>query len=222
MAAATFDYQMSFDLLAPYYRWMESILAGRKLHGCRIAFLDQIPAPRNILLLGEGHGRVLVECCRRFAGSQITYVDASERMLIEAVRQLYLNQLSSSHVKFIQADILNWSPPANTYDLIITNYFFDCFQPEQLAQMIPRIAASSISPANWLIADFQIPKAGLKRMRARMILWLLYAFFRATTKLSAHKLTCPDLFLMKAGFHLNRRINTDWSLLQADWWRSGQ
>ena len=44
---------MSFDLLAPHYRWMEFILAGEKLQRCRTAFLDELPAARNILLVGE-------------------------------------------------------------------------------------------------------------------------------------------------------------------------
>src|SRR5947207_3033135 len=53
---------MSFDLLAPHYRWMEFLLAGEKLHRGRTAFLDLIPPPEKILLAGEGHGRCLVEC----------------------------------------------------------------------------------------------------------------------------------------------------------------
>src|SRR5712671_6722984 len=56
---------VNFDVLARHYRWMELVLAGEKLQRCRTAFLGEIPAARNILLLGEGHGRCLVECCRR-------------------------------------------------------------------------------------------------------------------------------------------------------------
>jgi hypothetical protein len=139
-------------------------------------------------------------------------------MLAEARRQLERSHLSSDQITFTRADLLLWSPPIQDYDLIITNYFLDCFRPEQLAGMIPRIAASAVPGANWLIADFQIPGAGLKRMRARIVLWLLYVFFRATTQLSAQTLTCPDVFLLKAGFDLNQRITLDWDMLHADWW----
>src|ERR1700744_2514379 len=209
---------MSFDLLAPYYRWMEGVCAGRKLHICRIAFLEQIPPPKNILLLGEGHGRALVECCRRFAKAQITYVDASKRMLIESQRQLELKELSSHNVKFIRADILNWAPPQKTFDLIVKNYFFYCFKPEQLKVIIPRIATGATCPANWLVADFRIPETGLKHWGAQLIVWFLYRFFRVTTKLSARKLTSPDSFLIAAGFSLHRRLRIDGDMLQADWW----
>ena len=215
---------MSFDNLAPYYRWMEFIFAGGKMHRCRTAFLDQIPQPKNILLLGEGHGRSLVECCRRFADAQITCVDASEQMLAQARRQLARHNLKASRVEFVHADILNWSPSGKTYDLIVTNFFLDCFTPEQLEQMIPRIAGSSARNANWLVADFQMPTGGWRRIRSRQIIWMLYVFFRLTTRLTARELTQPDSFLAKAGFTLHRRSESEWGLLHSDWWQkqSGQ
>jgi len=211
---------MSFDNLAPYYRWMEFIFAGGKMHRCRMAFLDQIPQPKNILLLGEGHGRGLVECCRRFADAQITCVDASEQMLVQARRQLARHNLKTSRVEFIHADILNWLPSGKTYDLIVTNFFLDCFTPEQLVRMIPQIASSSARNANWLVADFQIPSTGWRRVRSRLIIWTLYVFFRLTTRLAAHALTKPDSLLEKAGFTLHRRIKNEWGLLHSDWWQN--
>ena len=210
---------MSFDTLAPYYRWMESILAGGKMHRCRMAFLDQIPRPKNILLLGEGHGSGLVECCRRFAEAQIICVDASERMLAQARRQLARHRLNASRVAFTQADILNWLPSSKTYDLIVTNFFLDCFRPEQLEQLIPRIVDCSAPDATWLIADFQIPPSGWRRIRSRLIIWMLYVFFRMTTGLAARELTKPDSLLEKAGFTLHRRVESEWALLHSEWWQ---
>src|SRR5689334_11321316 len=75
---------MGFDLLAPHYRWMELVLAGQKLQRCRTAFLDEVATPKSILLVGEGHGCVLVECCGRFSLARIMYLDASEGMLNQA------------------------------------------------------------------------------------------------------------------------------------------
>jgi len=209
---------MSFDRIAPYYHWMESVFAGAKLHRCRTAFLDQIPTPNNILLLGEGHGRSLVEYRRRFGSAHITCVDASDRMLDQARRHLRWHRLKSNRVEFIHADILGWQPPQNHYDLIVTNFFLDCFRPDQLEVIIPKIAASATPFANWLTADFQIPAAGWRRIRARIILRLLYVFFGVTTRLPAAKLTKPDPLLLKAGFALRRRDQNEWGLLHSDWW----
>jgi ubiquinone/menaquinone biosynthesis C-methylase UbiE len=210
---------MSFDLLAPHYRWMEFILAGEKLQRCRTAFLDKIPAARNVLLLGEGHGRCLVECRRRWTHSRITCVDASQRMLAQARRRLTRHRMESGHVDFVQADVLNWTPAGKGYDLIVTNFFLDCFRAEQLGPIISQLAGAAAPNANWLLADFQTARAGLKRMRSRLILWTMYSFFRAVTRLPARKLTAPDLFLERAGFSLQRRTETEWGLLHSDWWR---
>ena len=210
---------MNFDILAPYYRGMERLLAGGKLHRCRIAFLDQIPPPQKILLLGEGHGRGLVEWSRQFPNARITCVDASAGMLAQARHELVRHDLSMVPVEFVHADILNWSPPSKTYDLVVTNFFLDCFRPEELAHIIPKIAGSLTPDANWLLADFKVPPTGPRRVRARFILWTMYAFFRSLTGLSAHQLTPPDLLLIRAGFTLHRRFESEWGLLHSDWWR---
>ena len=72
---------MSFDRLARIYGVLEAITAGGKMQKCRVAFLDDIPAPRKVLLAGEGHGRLLWECVRRYPESRIVVVDSSAGML---------------------------------------------------------------------------------------------------------------------------------------------
>ncbi|MFO1514448.1 MAG: class I SAM-dependent methyltransferase [Verrucomicrobiota bacterium] len=210
---------MSFDAIAPHYHWMECILAGEKLQRCRTHFLDEVPIPRKILLLGEGHGRCLTECRRRFPDTSLTCVDASAKMLQLARRRLETGGLGERQVEFVHADALEWKPAVNAYDLIITNFFLDCFRADQLERVIARLSAAASSDSNWLIADFQIPPGGLRRIRARLLLWTMYAFFRVVTRLPAKRLTAPDSFLQHAGFRLHRRTETEWSLLYSDWWK---
>ena len=50
---------MSFDRLAPHYRWMEAVLAGGKLQRCRTAFLNEVKDARHALIVGDGNGRFL-------------------------------------------------------------------------------------------------------------------------------------------------------------------
>ena len=210
---------MTFDVLAPHYGWMELALAGEKLQRCRTAFLDEVPSARNILLAGEGHGRCLVECCRRFNNARILCVDASGGMLARARGRLAAAGGAAARVEFICADILHWPAPARAFDLIATNFFLDCFRPEQLGQLIARLARAAAPGANWLVADFQISPAGLKRARSRLIVATMYVFFRAVTRLPARRLTAPDPWLQRAGFVLHRRREAEWGLLRSDWWR---
>lgn len=185
---------------------------------CRLAFLHQFYEPKNILILGEGPGRFLVECCRRFPDAQVTCLDSSEKMLTQAAAQLASQRLKSDHVRFIKTDILTWEPPVSAYDLIVTHFFLDCFRTDQLEVIIPKLALAAKPDANWLIADFQIAASGFKRLRSQFVLALLYLFFRVVTRLPASSLSSPDLFLQKAGFTLHRRIASDWDLLKSDWW----
>jgi ubiquinone/menaquinone biosynthesis C-methylase UbiE len=205
---------MSFDTLAPHYRWMERVLAGQKLQRCRTAFLDKIPAPKRALLVGEGNGRFLTAFITQFPNCEITCLDASAKMLAEAKR------FSAPHpIQFIDTDIHAWKAPAATFDLIVTNFFLDCFPADQLAIIIKSLATASAPEATWLLADFNQPAQGWKRWRAQWILASMYLFFRAATKLPVKQLIAPDPFLIANGFHLVDRVHHDWELLHADHWK---
>ena len=212
---------MSFDRLAPHYRWMECVLAGNKLQRCRTAFLSQVKNARNILILGEGNGRFLVECRYGLGDARITCVDASARMLQLARDRLSARRLSPSGISFVHADALTWDPPRETFDLVVTHFFLDCFQPDQLAQLLARVSAASCASATLLIADFQVPQTPFQRYRARIIHWSMYAFFRMFTRLPAQRLTDPDPFLELHGYVLRDRRVTDWGLLRSDLWQRG-
>jgi len=211
-----------FDLLAPYYDLMELVLAGGKLHRCRTAFLDQIADCRNILLVGEGHGRALVECCRRFPGARIVCLDASAGMLARARLRMEREAGPTSNVEFIQADVLDWPVRAQEFDLVVTNFFLDCFRREQLEVIIPRLAGGLLPGGNWLLSDFQVGKKRGQRLRSKLILWTMYCFFRAVTNLPARRLCAPEEFLIREGLHLRGQVESEWGLLRSDWWQAAE
>ncbi len=210
---------MSFDRLARHYRWMEAVLAGKKLQQCRVAHLKSINPPKRILLCGEGPGRCLIECRQAFPEAELWCVDASNGMLEVARERLQQSEFGLRGSKFLQEDLLQWEPPKNHFDVVITHFFLDCFRQEQLEQVIPRIAAGARRGANWLLADFQVPNAGIKKYRAEVILGLMYGFFCRMTKLPARRLTAPDPWLEANRFTLRARQVTEWGLLRSDWWQ---
>lgn len=210
---------MSFEVLAPIYRLMERVLAGGKLHHCRCAFLDRIPAPEKILILGEGPGRFVVECVRKFPQASITVVEESSGMIAQARANLAQRDLATDRITFVQADILQWEPPHSEFDLIATHFFLDCFRAEQLEVIVPTIGKAATANAQWLLADFQEAHSGWKRWRSRCILAIMYTFFRAVTRLPATSLTPPDLYLMREGLVLQERMEAEWGLLKSDWWK---
>jgi ubiquinone/menaquinone biosynthesis C-methylase UbiE len=209
---------MSFEFLAPHYRWMEFLLAGDKPHRCRTAFLSTNLDPKRILIVGEGNGRFLEECRRAFGAARIVCVDASQTMLHLARRRLAARGLSLEQVELIQADALAWVPPQNSFDLVVTHFFLDCFREDQLPGLVRRLGSSTRPGARWLLADFQIPQRGLARLRARLVHALMYAFFRVAARLPARRLCVPDRWLAAEGFSLKERRVSDWGLLHSDLW----
>ncbi len=211
---------MSFDTLAPHYRWMEWLLAGEKLQRCRVAFLQEVQHAHNVLLLGEGNGRFLSSFAQVNCSARITVVDASEGMLQQARRRVTkLAPKDSGRINFVHANAVTWSPPAAQFDLIVTNFFFDCFRADQLAVLVPRLASGAAPNAQWLVSDFRIPSRGFAHWRARWIVAVMYRFFRIVTKLPATSLTSIDPLLRSENFELRDRRLSEWGLLHTDLWQ---
>ncbi|MFO1487538.1 MAG: class I SAM-dependent methyltransferase [Verrucomicrobiota bacterium] len=209
---------MSFDHLAPHYGRLERWLAGAGMHRARIALLNELKDPGHILIVGEGPGRFLVECRRRFPTTQITCIDASPRMLQLARERLKRSGLGEDDVCFVRADLLNWQPPPGIADVVVTNFVLDCFDVHELPTVIRTLSRAAAPDARWLLADFQIPATGFWRWRALVMVRMLYVFFRWTTKLSADRLVSPDEYLRLAKFKRVLRRQTDGGLLRSELW----
>jgi ubiquinone/menaquinone biosynthesis C-methylase UbiE len=198
---------------------MEWLLAGRKLQRCRTAFLRSIPAPKNILLLGEGNGRFLEEFLPLHPGVDCTLVDCSAKMLDCARARMNRRGMDLTRVHFVHTDALDWTPPPGEFDLVVTCFFLDCFTADQLARLIPGIAAAASPGARWLVADFRQPESGWARWRAAVILRSMYLFFQRVTRLPAVQLSPVDAVLERCGFALRERRLHDWGLLHSDVWQ---
>lgn len=212
---------MSFDRLAPGYRAMEAVLAGGLLQRCRTAYLSEAGGRKRALLLGEGPGRFLVELLKVNPAIEVVCVEGSSRMILEAKRRLRRAGYSPDAVVFLHGDALDWRAGGRSFDLIASHFFLDCFRPEELERLIPRVAEGAARDARWLVADFCVPDAGWRRWRAKLIHAAMYAFFRRATGLSATRLTPPDGFLEAVGFRLGQRSRFNLGLLQSDVWVKG-
>lgn len=57
---------VSFDLVAPHYRWLETIAFGNALQRAQTCWIDTIARPKRTLIFGEGDGRFLCELVRAY------------------------------------------------------------------------------------------------------------------------------------------------------------
>lgn len=212
---------MSFDRLAPHYRWLEWLLAGRKLQRCRTAFLRGIAPPHHALVLGEGNGRFLEAFLAAHPRARVTCVDASAAMLDRAQTRLRARGVDLGGVEFVHANVFIWKPPVTAYDLVVTHFFFDCFRRDQIDRLLEILEPALTRDAQWLLADFRVPPTGLARWRARWIVRAMYIFFRCVTGLAASSLVPAEEFLLPRGYGLRERRLFEWGMLHSDWWTRG-
>jgi ubiquinone/menaquinone biosynthesis C-methylase UbiE len=212
---------MSFDRISGFYPAMERWLAGSCMQKARTACLKELREPKNVLLVGEGHGRLLVEIMRLFPSAKMTCLDGSSGMLKKAKETLRRAGISEFRCRFVHADALIWEPPAQdeAFDLITSCFIFDCFPQKELDRLVPHLAQSATPDAEWLIADFQIPHSGVARWRASVILRLLYTFFRLVTGIKASELPQHATLLGDAGFTPSSRRELEFGLLYSELWR---
>jgi hypothetical protein len=126
--------------------------------------------------------------------------------------------LRAEDIQFVQADILEWTPPAGEFDLVVSNFVLDCFTPDQLELLVGKLSQAAAPQAWWLLADFCEPAGGAAKWRARLILEGMYLFFGWSTGLPADQLTSPDALLARRGFVLRQRRLFEWGLLHSDLW----
>ena len=224
-AACSPPRRMNFDFIAGVYDFIEW-LGGSATHRARIAYMDRLAPDARVLTVGEGTGRWLVEWLRRAPGARVVCVEASAAMAQRGRQRLAKAGVDASGVEWVIADVRQWSPGGGEgrFDVIVTHFFLDCFTPEGVRDVVHRLAAMARPRAVWLLADFQIPAAaGWPRLRARLILPLLYRFFRTVAALEARRLPEPAPILASAGFLLTESRLFDAEFIRSDFHeRSGE
>ena len=178
---------MNADPLARIYRTLEYLAFGRSLERCRFSLLEPVAKAKRILIVGEGDGRFLAQVLARNAEAQVDVVDSSGRMLALARAKVAPPDLP--RVRFLHQNALDGLPIV-TYDAIVTNFFLDCLTPEEARQFIRSTVQLLDRHGCWLVGEFHLPPAGMRRWHAKVWLTVMYRFFAFTTGLRARQI--PD------------------------------
>jgi ubiquinone/menaquinone biosynthesis C-methylase UbiE len=202
------DGKTTFDRVARFYPLLEQAVFGSKLSQARRFFIPRIVDGRNILLLGEGNGRFLLEAMKVNRLASFTVVDSSAQMLASAARRI-ANLDYGLAVALIHADIFNWRSPVEYYDRIVTNFFLDVFLPPHLRQLVEIISSLSTEKTLWINVDFG-PEC--RSLRQKILMWAQYRFFRILTGIEAPRLIDPLPFIQEAGWEIleERSLESGW------------
>jgi SAM-dependent methyltransferase len=203
---------LNCDRIAPVYRWLEYLAFGRELERRRFRFLSEVAGAQRALVLGDGDGRFLARITEvsKACGAHkvsIDYVDVSARML-----QLARARGGGERVAYHRADALTMPLAPQSYDLIATHFFLDCFNEADMERIVDRVQEAARPGALWVISEFREPRW------AKPILGALYLFFRATTGLETNRLVDHRPLLQRHGFELLREETSRGGLLASELW----
>lgn len=206
---------MNADPIARGYRFLEYATFGNLLWRTRTHYIDQLKDKHRILIAGEGDGRFLAALLNLNSQAQIDLYDNSAKMIELAKTR---TKQHAHRLTFHQADLLKTEFPTNTYDAVVANFIFDCFNNDELTQLISKLKQSTAPDAIWLIGDFAIPASGLSRWTAMLLTKLLYAVFAITTELKTRNLPDYETLLWNAGLRRIDRYGRLAHLLTAQTW----
>lgn len=168
----------NFNAVAPFYDAVARLVFGNKLKKIQQHYLTELPKEGNVLILGGGTGEIL-EWLPESQNLSVTYVELSAGMLKRAEKR----QSNAAYTKFECKDFLAFDAEM-VYDVVIANFFLDCFAEENLEGVILKIAGLLKQNGQLYVSDFQLSAKPKHRLLSR----LMHAFFRLTTGLQSSKL----------------------------------
>lgn len=165
----------NFNSIAKYYDSLARMVFGDSIVNAQIHFLPLIKPSSNVLVIGGGTGWILEELKIDEKSIKVWYIELSDQMLFMAKKTTY----PSLNVDFIhgsEKDI----PPGVVFDVVITNFFLDLFPEDKLKAIVGTIQSGMKPGAFWLVSDFVNEKYW-----HRIFLWIMYRFFKLTTRIEA-------------------------------------
>ncbi len=165
-----------FDRIAPIYDLLARIVFDKSIEQSQKHFLGSIPPYSQVLILGGGTGALLTALLRAKPYCEIWYIDASHEMIERAKGR------KAGVVHFIQGTQVDI--PSLTFDVVITNFYLDLFPDVKLHDVVAAIMRVMRPGGKWLVTDF-IPS---RRIWHKMLLPLMYFFFRKVCKIESKRL----------------------------------
>ncbi len=209
----------NFDPIARAYRWMEYLSFGSTLERCRFYFLAVCVDARRGLVLGDGDGRFTARLLATNRAVQIDAVDASAVMLGLLKHRALAAEDGEGRLRTIHADLRDFIPDRDGYDLIVSHFFLDCLTDEDLERMVARIGPYLTPDATWIVSEFSVPQKGWRSMAAGALIRFLYLAFKTMTHLDVRQIPDYASVLASNGFVRQQQIQFLGGVLSAERWR---
>lgn len=169
---------------------------GGVIEKAKVANYNAISNGSNILFIGGGSGISLVKLLSLEKNLTIDYVDASQKMIVIAQRRVG----ESEGLNFYHTPIEKFDGAG--YDFIITEFIFDLFTKEEIGKLVRLINSKLKIGGFWIDTDFRKPIL----MEDRILLKLMYYFFKATSAINTSNLVETKPIMIKEGFKIKKNL----------------
>lgn len=167
-----------FDYVAPIYDSLARLVFRKSIVEAQTYFLNKITPSSRVLILGGGTGWLLEQLLREVPTCSVWYVEKSAKM-IDRSRKRKIN----NRVYFIHGTEEN-IPPDLTFDVIITNFYFDLFHNNTLQRVIQHLHRYTLPSTRWFVTDF----IDGGKWWQRLLLKVMYYLFRVVCNIEANQL----------------------------------
>jgi SAM-dependent methyltransferase len=213
--------RMNCDGIARYYEVLEHLSFGRSLERSRFAFLGEARTSRRAIVCGGGDGRFLARLLRVNSRVEVDFVELSPKMVELAEQRVAgMGRRFRERVRFRVGDIWEFEPRTDGYDLIVTNFFLDCFSEEELTAIVACLGSWGTRDARWIVSDFREPEGPVSRLWTWVVIRGLYVAFRVTTGLPVTRLPNYGAALAKEGYRLRCEERALAGLLHSSLWEA--
>lgn len=195
--------QKGFDQLSTVYDLMAGLVYGKSLKKAQTKFLGNIPKDAKVLMLGGGSGWLLVELIKKVSPKDVAYVEISPKMKALAQKKLKIAFGESPKTKIDWSTSDVWQlEPGQSFDVVICPCFLDLFPDEMQAALLEKIEKSCKPEAKMLLTDFRKASVWPMSWISRLLIWIMYRFFRICCGIPAKSLPNFDRHLSAAGWEL--------------------
>jgi tRNA (cmo5U34)-methyltransferase len=179
----------NFNAIAPIYDKLAGLVFGNALRRAQTVHLSLVPEQARVLLIGGGTGWLLTELLNQKPQTQITYLEASPKMLRLTEQKLQKLPHAAKEQVYLRLGDENSLRPDETFDVIITPFLLDLFPDARLTHLMDRLQTALRPGGLWIFSDFW-PTADPPLPWQKLLLDSMYRFFGVVSRVQATKL--PD------------------------------
>jgi ubiquinone/menaquinone biosynthesis C-methylase UbiE len=179
----------NYDKIANVYDLIRRIVFGNSIVNAQVCLLKYVSADSYILIVGGGTGWIIDEITAIHPkGLTIDYVESSAKMIALSEKRNY----AANKVNFIKQPIEDYAT-AEKYDVILTPFLFDNFSIDKIQIIVAKLDSYLKEDGVLLYADFVYDENN-GRLWQRILLRIMYLFFRITCNIETQKVINMDRF----------------------------